>query len=343
MKGAILSVMASGAAAQITSMPFAALGLGPHEFQNNAINPNDPEYATCQQAVGIVQDCVSSVGGLDAAATADPSALIACACCDGRTNAAPLYSVCSDYLSDEASENTSQYEAYGTLYSACRLNAKCGGSGAATRTGGGGGGSRPTATNDEESATITSATSPASQTYAVACEYMLDIFTSCTAIDKGFTKLPPREQAVCYCCRNGATRQTWTDELGKYASTCAAWARTGEPKTAYPVAKGLATFCEQFTDVCTGGASDATRTADSESSETDQANTTEESGSRQTRASGGNSNDAQTSEQKNNEPVTVTVPAQATETGSGSGSGASSTRVSFGAALVAVAALAIAL
>ena len=84
MKGAVLSVLASGAAAQITSMPFPALGLGPHVFQNNAINPTDPEYSTCQQAVGIVQDCVSSVGGLDAAATADPSALVACACCDGR-------------------------------------------------------------------------------------------------------------------------------------------------------------------------------------------------------------------------------------------------------------------
>ncbi|KAI1028030.1 hypothetical protein LB505_002291 [Fusarium chuoi] len=110
MKGAVLSVLASSAAAQITSMPFAALGLGPHVFQNNAINPTDPEYSTCQQAVGIVQDCVSSVGGLDAAATADPSALVACACCDGSSNAAPLYSVCSNYLEDEAPENTSQYE-----------------------------------------------------------------------------------------------------------------------------------------------------------------------------------------------------------------------------------------
>ncbi|KAF5977119.1 hypothetical protein FCOIX_6694 [Fusarium coicis] len=333
MKGAVLSVLASGAAAQITSMPFAALGLGPHVFQNNAINPTDPEYSTCQQAVGIVQDCVSSVGGLDAAATADPSALMACACCDGRSNAAPLYSVCSNYLEDEAPENTSQYEAYGTLYSACRLNARCtGGSGG---SGGSVSDSRPTATSDDEDlSTITSATSPAEQTYAAACLYMLDIFTSCTAEDRQFTELPPREQAECYCCRGSGSRRTWTDELDKYASTCADWARTGEPKTAYSVAKNLATFCDRFDDVCSPS---VTRTQDSGSSETDEANTTEDSGSRQTGAS---DDDATTSE--NLGAITVTVPAQPSNSGD-SGNSASSARVGLGAVLGAVAALAIAL
>ncbi|KAF5721945.1 hypothetical protein FMUND_3305 [Fusarium mundagurra] len=323
MKGAVLSVLASGAAAQITSMPFAALGLGPHVFQNNAINPSDPEYSTCQQAVGIVQDCVSSVGGLDAAATADPSALVACACCDGRSNAAPLYSVCSNYLEDEVPENTSQYEAYGTLYSACRLNARCTG------------GSRPTATSDDEDlSTITSATSPAEQTYAAACLYMLDIFTSCTSEDRQFTELPPREQAECYCCRGSGSRRTWTDELDKYASTCADWARTGEPETAYSVAKNLATFCDRFDDVCSPA---VTRTQDSGSSETDEANTTEDSGSRQTGAS---DDDASTSEDLG--AITVTVPAQPSNSGDSTNS-ASSARVGLGAVLAAVAALAIAL
>ncbi|KAI1019967.1 hypothetical protein LB503_006330 [Fusarium chuoi] len=163
---------------------------------------------------------------------------------------------------------------------------------------------------------------------------MLDIFTSCTAEDRQFTELPPREQAECYCCRGSGSRRTWTDELDKYASTCADWARTGEPKTAYSVAKNLATFCDRFDDVCSPS---VTRTQDSGSSETDEANTTEDSGSRQTGASG---DDASTSEQ-NNEPVTVTVPAQPSSTDSGNS--ASSARVGFGAVLAAVAALAIAL
>lgn len=110
MKGAVLSVLASGAAAQITLAAMGGLGLSPELFQNAAINPSDPEYATCQDAVSLVQKCVSAVGGVDAAPTADPEALVACACCDGRENAAPLYSVCSNYLEEEAPDNTSQYE-----------------------------------------------------------------------------------------------------------------------------------------------------------------------------------------------------------------------------------------
>jgi hypothetical protein len=110
MKSVVLSVLASGAAAQITLGAIGGLGLGPELFQNAAINPSDPEYATCEDAVSLVRKCVSSVGGVDAAPTADADALVACACCDGSDNAAPIYSVCSKYLEEEAPENTSQYE-----------------------------------------------------------------------------------------------------------------------------------------------------------------------------------------------------------------------------------------
>lgn len=114
MKGAVLSVLATGAVAQITQGPFAGLdlglGQGHADFRVAAIDRNSPEFATCQQAIGIVQNCVSAIGGTEAAATADPEALVACACCDGRDNAAPLYSACSGYLEEEAAENTSQYE-----------------------------------------------------------------------------------------------------------------------------------------------------------------------------------------------------------------------------------------
>ncbi|SPJ85866.1 uncharacterized protein FTOL_11649 [Fusarium torulosum] len=353
MKGAVLSVLATGAVAQITRGPFAGLdlglGQGHADFRVAAIDRNDPEFATCQQAIGIVQKCVSSIGGTEAAATADPEALVACACCDGRDNAAPLYSACSGYLEQEAAENTSQYEAYGTLYSACKLAPKCtGGSGSASASASGGIISRPTASPSEEESntdmpsmtpTITSNTSPAEQTYASACVDMLDIFSSCTKNNRDFTRLPFTEQAECYCCRGSGDRLTWTDSFDKYASTCADWARTGEPDTAYPVAKTFATFCERFTDVCSNVAA---RTQESDSTATEEASTTEDTNSRPTGSSNGDSgnNDASTSEQ-NAGPVTVTVsgPAQASETGND----ASSARVAFGAVLAAVAALAIAL
>ncbi|GKU01497.1 queuine trna-ribosyltransferase [Fusarium langsethiae] len=342
MKSVVLSVLASGAAAQITLGPLGGLGLSPELFQNAAINPSDPEYATCQDAVSLVQKCVSSVGGLDAAPTADAEALVACACCDGSDNAAPLYSVCSKYLEDEAPENTSQYEAYGTLYSACKISgAKCtGGSGSGSGSGSSGSASassRPTATEEDDRSTITTQTSPAQQTYASACVDMLGIFTSCTAKDRDFTNLPFKEQAECYCCRGSGNSLTWTDAMDKYAQTCADWARTGESKTAYSVAQTFATFCERFSNVCEFASA---QTQGSDSDETTQASTTENSSSRQTDDS---SDDSETSSSSNNSeddgPATVTVPGQPTETDND----ATSARAGFGAVLAVVAALAITL
>lgn len=48
---------------------------------------------------------------------------------------------------------------------------------------------------------------------------------------------------------NGET--TWTDALDQYASTCAQWARTGEPDTAYSgkLASGDPGFCNDLTFV----------------------------------------------------------------------------------------------
>ncbi|KAF5672194.1 queuine trna-ribosyltransferase [Fusarium heterosporum] len=357
MKSVVLSVLASGAVAQITQGPFAGLdlglGLGSQNFHVAAINPSDPEYATCQQAVGIVQGCVAAVGGAQAAQTADPQELVACACCDGSSNAAPIYSACSSYLAEEDAQDTSQYEAYGTLYSACKIGARCTGSNSGS--GGGGNsvtnslisksgsaiGSRPTTSasgfeQETDTPTITTGTSPAEQTYASACLDMLSVFSSCTAANRDFTELPFTEQAECYCCRGSGTRQTWTDSFDKYASTCADWARTGERETAYSVAKTFATFCERFTDVCSNAAA---RTQESRSVETTDASTTNDSGSRQTGASDDDSDSAATSQQKEG-PVTVTVSSsQPAETGND----ASSARVGFGAVLAAVAILAVAL
>ncbi|KAF5026595.1 hypothetical protein F66182_1321 [Fusarium sp. NRRL 66182] len=98
--------------------------------------------------------------------------------------------------------------------------------------------------------TITEAAVFAEQTYAAACVDMLDIFTSCTNKIDGFTTLAFREQASCYCCHTSGRSLVWTDEMDSHASTCAEWASTGEPDTAYSVAKTFATFCSQFSDVC---------------------------------------------------------------------------------------------
>ncbi|KAL6915508.1 hypothetical protein FSHL1_006958 [Fusarium sambucinum] len=88
------------------------------------------------------------------------------------------------------------------------------------------------------------------QTYAPGCVDMLDVFTSCTNKFDGFTTLPFKEQASCYCCRTSRRSVVWTDEIGTYASSCADWAITGEPDTAYSVAKTFETFCERFSDAC---------------------------------------------------------------------------------------------
>ncbi|KAM0435955.1 hypothetical protein ACHAPT_002847 [Fusarium lateritium] len=355
MKRAVLSLLTSGVAAQVTIAPDFAPGI----LNVAAVNPGDPGYQTCSQAVDLFEGCVESLGGVDAVADADPTDLINCACCDGSSPAAPLYSVCSNYLEEEIPTASSQYSAYGTLYKACALGgAKCSGgsapktTAAATRSSQGG--------DDEESATLTSG--PTEQTYALACENMLGVFASCTKANRDFTELPFKEQAECYCCRGSGDKLTWTDEMGGYAKTCASWASTGEPDTILGVAETFASFCKRFTTACDVA---ATRTQDSETSATDDddnnnddADSTSEDSPRQTsnndddddgNSNGGsgsdsNSDDATTSE---NGPVTVTVQptdsqGAATETADG-GNAASSLRISLGAAFAAVAALAVAL
>ncbi|UPK94900.1 hypothetical protein LCI18_005835 [Fusarium solani-melongenae] len=340
MKGAVLSILTSGVAAQITIAPAIAPGI----LNVAAVNPGDPGYQTCSQAVNLFEDCVSSLGGVEAAANADPTELLGCACCDGSSPAAPLYSVCSNYLEEELPTASEQYEAYGTLYKACALGASCGGGsgGSATRS------PRTTAvvSNDEESATLTS---PAEQTYALACQNMLGVFASCTRANRDFTELPFKEQAECYCCRGSGDRLTWTDEMGGYAKTCASWASTGEPDTILPVAETFASFCKRYTTACDVA---ATRTQDSETSATDDDNdddetdsTTESSPQRTSNSDDGSDDDNSDATTSENGPVTVTVQptdtaAAATET---SGNAASSLRVGLGAVLAAVAALAVAL
>ncbi|RSM14243.1 hypothetical protein CEP52_001390 [Fusarium oligoseptatum] len=346
MKSAVLSILTSGVAAQVVTI---APALAPGILNVAAVNPGDPGYQTCSEAVNLFEDCVSSLGGVEAAANADPTELLGCACCDGSTAAAPLYSVCSNYLEEELPTASDQYEAYGTLYKACALAASCGGGsgGSATRS------PRTTAVvsddDDDETATMTS---PAEQTYALACQNMLGVFASCTRANSDFTELPFKEQAECYCCRGSGSKLTWTDEMGGYAKTCASWASTGEPDTILGVAETFASFCKRYTTACDVA---ATRTQDSETSATDDDNnddddtdSTTESSPRETSNNDdddddNNANsDATTSE---NGPVTVTVPAPTTTetTGETSGNSASSLRVGFGAVLAAVAALAIAL
>jgi hypothetical protein len=95
MKGAILSsiISASTVAAQLT--------FAPELFQAAAVNINDPEYTTCSAVAQYVGECVTSLGGTDALATADPTEVLNCACCVSATPVYPLYSACSSYLSDE--------------------------------------------------------------------------------------------------------------------------------------------------------------------------------------------------------------------------------------------------
>ncbi|KAL7925748.1 hypothetical protein ACQKWADRAFT_282877 [Trichoderma austrokoningii] len=120
-----------------------------------------------------------------------------------------------------------------------------------------GGGSTASTTTDSAASAVT--------TFASACIRMEEIFEECTKNTPGFTALVYSEQAHCYCCRTALGGEvTWTDEIDTYASTCRDWAvtiTTGEPLTAYDVAKTFATFCKHFSDACavtTNGPSSST-------------------------------------------------------------------------------------
>ncbi|KAF4973323.1 hypothetical protein FZEAL_9358 [Fusarium zealandicum] len=318
MKAAILSLLTGGAVAQIT--------LAPNLLNFAKIDRDSPQYSTCSVALDVVEGCISSIGGEEAAATADPEVLLACACCSSSKPIADYFSVCSTYLEDEAPLMSTQYSAYGSIYELCALSGKCG-STPATRT----------SEKEDESSTITS--SPSEQTYAEACEDMISLYNSCSAADKNFAELPNREQALCYCCRGSGDKLSWTDELDGYASTCADWAVTGESETAYPVAKTFATYCQRFSDVCDNA---ATATEEEESTMTDDASSTEEVGSRQTNDDDDDSQSDSTSDQ-GSEPVTVTVAEPTATDAQSNDNAAPSLRVGFGAVLAAVAALAVTL
>ena len=101
MKGALLVLSAaSSVAAQITLQAFPDVVA--------AINPNDPEYTACSAAQVLLEDCINAAGGTDAALTADPTALVQCACCVEETPISPVFSVCSTYLEEEAPAYSTQ-------------------------------------------------------------------------------------------------------------------------------------------------------------------------------------------------------------------------------------------
>ncbi|KAK7420084.1 hypothetical protein QQX98_002946 [Neonectria punicea] len=336
MKAAVLfSVVAAGSVA-------AQLTVGPGLLNIAAVDVSDPEYTTCSVVADYVAGCVTSLGGSDALATADPNEILGCACCVSRTAIYPLYSACSSYLSDEGgSSYSSAYTAYGDLYSICGMSADCSGGSGATAT-------EESSTAEETSSEETSSDEPTSteeisddstitgtaeQTYATACEDMIGLFTSCTNKIEDFTDLPFREQASCYCCRTRNGQLTWTDQLDEFATTCRDWAKTGEPETAYSVAKTFATFCENFSDVC----DDATIT-----SESTDASATESVSAQATDSASEGLGDM-------GDAVTVTVQPSGAETtaaettAANNDNGAASLRVACGAVLAAIAGLAIAL
>lgn len=326
MKAVVFSVLTGTVAAQL-NLPVGALNIA-------AINQNDPEFAVCTDIADKISECVSDLGGTTGLTTADPIAVVECACCDGGRAIATSYSVCSDYLSEEGGfEARSQYSAYGDLYSACALQAECrGGSGSSgtTRTRVGGPVVTTTSTDDDDDRSTITSSASAEQTYATACEDMVGVFNSCSNKIDDFTELPFKDQASCYCCRGSSL--TWTDQFDQYAKTCASWARTGEPETAYTVARSFATFCEQFTDACEGAATATEETTTTRGSSNSQAtNDNDNDNNSDDESSTGNGNG------NGNGQVTVTVEAAPTETDSS----APAVRVAMGAAFAAVLGMAI--
>jgi transcription elongation factor Elf1 len=245
-----------------------------------AINTQDPEYSLCTVANSYVNFCVQSIGGTDALATAAPTALAECVCCADGTAVSEVYSTCSSYLSAEEPSLSVEIDAYSTFYNACSLTS-CGGS-RPTRTASGQASSSAIATatatvgDDDDDATLTTSIKPSSASLSIpasitsaaampdSCASMVNLYSSCSNQIDGFSDMPYRQQASCYCCHTSARSLVWHDDLDNYAQTCRDWARTGEPDTIFPVASTFATFCDNFSDVCEG-----TVTEPPSSSETD--------------------------------------------------------------------------
>jgi hypothetical protein len=198
-------VAVGGAAAQaITALP---------QLNNAAVfaavNTNDPEYELCTLANNYLELCISSLGGNEGLATASPDELLGCACCISSTALSEAFSTCSSYLSAEEPTLSSEYQAYGTLYSACSMTS-CGGA------------SRPSSTAEGKDETITtslsasgfasgSASASASgalssitqsasldDTVEPACTDMIGLYQSCLDKDTGFSTWAYQDQAACY-------------------------------------------------------------------------------------------------------------------------------------------------
>merc|ERR1712000_682614 len=235
---------------------------------NNAINVA-ADLDACATAATHLLDCADEAGGLDALMTVAPQELFGCACCSSQIPLANAYSSCSNHLSEEYPLATTDYEAYGLIYTVCQTE-DCGGGGINT--------------NDEDGmTTVTAAVSETDigvltsftssdvlPTAASACWDMLDMFDVCIQETPGFADMPFASQAPCYCCRTRGDVVVWTDELDEYASECADWATTGEPSTIYPAASKFASFCDNFYDACEGPATETLTATETEPTGTEE-------------------------------------------------------------------------
>ncbi|KOS21161.1 hypothetical protein ESCO_004035 [Escovopsis weberi] len=215
-------------------------------------------YQVCTSASSFIAGCYNKFGGETGLFTADPLALNECVCCAGTVDVAPAYSVCSSFLASEAPLLSTQVSAFGDLYSICEGNtAICASAGAGSGSSPASKTTPPTASNPSVTApgavrpsqtnsqpTITSGPSASGAVPIQACTDMVDYFTSCEFNTPGFKSMPFGQQASCYCCATSNGRVFSTNALDQAASSCAAWAKTGEPDTIYPVASTFASFCK---------------------------------------------------------------------------------------------------
>jgi hypothetical protein len=208
--------------------------------------------------VDVLNDCADSWGGIDKIDSVAPDKILACACCDGKSALSNDYGTCASYVSEEEPSLTSEASAYGLFATLCSQSATCTGSasGSTVRS------ATASATSaSEESSSISGASATNSGSTPTptpgpsgssnddpACGSMYGMFESCIKETEGFADLPYRSQAPCYCC--GGSRQTWTDELDDYASTCWDWASASATNTKWDYARTFATFCENFSDIC---------------------------------------------------------------------------------------------
>jgi hypothetical protein len=200
---------------------------------NNLPPPNITVQAMALQAgvtaCSVANLVVTSCASAGALATSAPIGdMFDCLCCFSGTALYPAYSSCASYIYNSVAGATASFSAMSLIWDGClSVSPTCS--------------NRPRTTVRVSTASPDTVTSGPSSVPR-ACASFANIVRSCSSKIPNFTAISDRELAECMCYDPFGSYTTVAED---FASTCAAWARTGEP-TDYSLFAAFTTFCDDF-------------------------------------------------------------------------------------------------